>query len=161
MADEEPLTISVTLGATIPTGDYGNLKPSVEIRGIRLDQPIEPQLELALAATAKAWLAIDGEIEVKVTEMLSQDAGGQAGDGVRERLKKLEEFKGTAVESIKNIAEEVRKHKKALEAPKPKRARKPKVQPMGPVEMPAPVKRTKKPEPLGDKIGYPYPESPT
>jgi hypothetical protein len=122
---EEPLMVSVSLGATIPTGDYGNLKPQLEIHNVRLDQPLEPQLEQALAAGRAAWLAIDSEIEVRITEMLSVSAGGQAGVGVRERLAALEAFMSVVGPSVKNIAEEVRKHKAALE--KPKKAKKAKV----------------------------------
>ena len=60
----EPLLVSVSLGATIPTGDYASLRPEVRIQNIRLDQDIDPQIKTALEAAAKAWVAIDTEIEM-------------------------------------------------------------------------------------------------
>ena len=115
----EPLTISVTLGATIPTGEFGNLRPTVEIRNIRLDQPVEPQLKRALDAAGKAWLAIDSEIEHRVMDMLSVDAGSTATPTLRERVAALEGWQTTVRKNTRTLADEVRRHKVILESPAP------------------------------------------
>jgi hypothetical protein len=150
----EPLTISVTLGATLPTGDFGNVRPTVEIKNIRLDQPLEPQLERALDAAGKAWLAIDTEIEHRVMDMLSVDAGSTATPTLRDRVARLEAWQGTVRKNTKSIVDEVRRHKGILDRPKmPVNVIPPRV------DAP-PAKKTKRPEPLDDKVGWPYPESP-
>lgn len=117
----EPLTISVTLGATIPTGDFGNVRPTVEIKNIRLDQPLEPQLEHALAAAGKAWLAIDDEIEHRVMDMLSIDAGSTETPTLRDRVARLETWQTTVRKNTKVIVDEVRRQKDVLEKPKGKK----------------------------------------
>ncbi len=103
----EPLLVSVSLGATIPTGNYASLRPEVRIQNIRLDLDIDPQIKTALEAAAKAWVAIDTEIEVQVSDMVASSTGKS--DGLREQLDELQQWRKKMVDpSIKNIADKVR-----------------------------------------------------
>lgn len=109
----DPLLVSVSLGATIPVGEFQNIRPSVEIRNIRLDRPVEPQLKLALAAARQAWLAVDSEMEVQITEMVSGVAGQKT---MADTIAELREWvDGVARTSFKNIAAEVKKQKERLD----------------------------------------------
>lgn len=115
----EPLLVSVSLGATIPTGDYASLRPEVRIQNIRLDQDVDTQVKTALEAAAKAWVAIDTEIEVQVSDMVASATGKP--EGVREQLDELQQWRKKMVDpSIRNIAEKVREL-----AGKPEKAVKP------------------------------------
>ena len=108
----EPLTVSVSLGATIPVGDFQNIRPAVEIRNIRLDLPIEPQVKNAIEAAKVAWIAIDNEMEIQITEMV---AGAVGQPTIRDTLEGITAWiDGVAKKSFKNISKEVKRHKDQL-----------------------------------------------
>lgn len=109
----DPPMVTVSLGATIPTGEFGNVRPHIEIRNIRLDQDLQAQLAPALEAAGVIWLAIDGEIEHRVMDMLSITAGDST-QTVRERIEKLEAWRGRVNRALDRVVEEVKKHKAKL-----------------------------------------------
>lgn len=106
--------VSVSLGATIPVGEFQNLKPAVEIRNIRVDQEIEPQIQAAIEAAKVAWLAIDQEMEVQIVEMVSVAAGDRT---VRDVLDELRSWvESVAKKNFRNIRDEVKLHKERIDA---------------------------------------------
>lgn len=116
----EPLTVSVSLGATIPVGDGGSgggfqyIRPEVKIHNICVDQPVEPQVKAAIEAARIAWVAIDTEIEVQIIEMVSAASGQPT---LRNTLDGIQDWiDGVAKKSLANIAKEVKRHKEALTA---------------------------------------------
>lgn len=110
----EPLTVSVSLGATIPIGDYQNIRPAVEIRNLRLDKPLEEQVKAALEAVRYAWAAVDNELEVQITEMVSGAAGIPT---IRDTLDELRKWvDDVAKPNFRNIATEVKRQQTRLVA---------------------------------------------
>lgn len=110
----DPLTVSVGLGVTIPVGGEGAnqyIKPTVEIRNIRLDQPVTPQVKRALTAAREAWLAIDMEMEVQITEMVS---GATDQKTLHDTLAEVRAQITVMNKNVKAIVDEVRKHKVVL-----------------------------------------------
>lgn len=108
----EPMMVTVSLGATIPVGEFQYLRPSVEIRNLRVDQPIEPQVEAAIRAARVAWVAIDSEIEIQITEMVSGSAGQAT---MRDTMDGINAWiNDVAKKSFTNISKEVRRQKLAL-----------------------------------------------
>jgi hypothetical protein len=81
------LSVSVELGATIPTQEYGNVRPLVRIDGIDPNQDVEAQVNLALEAASKGFIAIDD----KIIELVDQAAGTvESAPKIRNRVAEIE-----------------------------------------------------------------------
>lgn len=101
------LRVSATLGLTIPLpGDrFGNVKPELRIDGIDPEGDVEAQLQLALAAGEKAWIAIDGNMNVVVGQLLSPNAGVPT---PLDRIEALEKTASTAKRNIATVTEKMK-----------------------------------------------------
>lgn len=103
--DQPPLTVSVSLGATVPAGDYGNVKPNIRIDNIVVGQPIEPQVSAALEAARIAFLEINTELESRLSEILEDAADRQT---LRERIERTVAWiTDRGDPSLENIAQEI------------------------------------------------------
>lgn len=81
------LRISVTLGATLPTMQYGNIKPEITISNIDPNGNVEEQIELAIAAIKKGFESIDNHL-VEFVE--SSEAIQESGTKLLEKVDTLE-----------------------------------------------------------------------
>lgn len=113
----DPLLVSVSLGVTIPVGQEGAnqyIKPAVEIRNVRVDQPVESQVKRALEAVRVVWLAVDTELEVQITEMVAGAAGQKT---VHDTLAEIQKWiDGVARKNTKTIVAKVKELQERMEA---------------------------------------------
>lgn len=105
MSAEDRLTIDVELGATVPVGQFGNVRPLLRIRGLDPAGDVAAQVALALGAGQTAWALIDDELEVVISQMVAPDAGTP---GFRDRVDALEQYRETARTNFKKIAERLK-----------------------------------------------------
>lgn len=97
------MKVSVRLGATIPTVQYGNLRPEIEITDVDLDKDVKEQVDAAIAAAAIIWGGIDDNIMAFVDEAAKAVGGGLQ---MEDRTAKLER-------QMKIIADKLELTKKA------------------------------------------------
>ena len=70
------LRVNVELGATLPFdagGGFGNVKPVISISGIDPEADVEKQIELGIEVAKKAFVRIDEQLDISVSEILSTD----------------------------------------------------------------------------------------
>lgn len=82
------LTVDVELGATIPTLEYGNIRPLIRISGVDPNGDVESQIEIAIAGATKVFASIDDNI-INFVEEAAKAVGG--GLEINNRLKAVEE----------------------------------------------------------------------
>ena len=87
-ANDNMLSFTVELGATIPTTEYGNLRPLIKIANIDPSGDVEAQINIAMAGATQAFTAIDDQI-VQFVEEAAKAIGG--GLKINNRLKAVEE----------------------------------------------------------------------
>lgn len=96
------LKVTVELGATLPFGDHGFVKPTIKIDGLNPDSAqLEQDIIDGINTAQHAMVAIDEQLEVTISQLLAP-ATGQP--GARDRLEKLEKSMSTATENIRRIA---------------------------------------------------------
>jgi hypothetical protein len=105
MTEENKLRVTVSLGATMPFGDFGNVRPHIEISGIDPYGDVEQQINDGLATGVRAFARIDEELEVIITQLISPVAGKP---GIRDRVERLENSLNTVKESNRKIIERLR-----------------------------------------------------
>lgn len=82
------MLVTVELGATIPNGEYGNIRPTIRIAEIDTEQDIDAQIAKSLEAATKVFAAIDGEIVSLVDEAAASASGVPK---LRDRVQRLEQ----------------------------------------------------------------------
>lgn len=101
------LRIDVDLGATLPVGQFGNVRPALGIKGIDPYGDVERQITVSLAAGATAFLRINDTIRELVDDKLVSE--NETGTSLSERVAALEKFEGLAKANITKLAEMVRR----------------------------------------------------
>lgn len=82
------LRVSVGLKAVIPTIQFGNIQPSLEISGIDPTQDVQEQVDLGIAASSIAFAAIDDKLLLIVEEAdLSEGA-----NSIKEKIGTIEDI---------------------------------------------------------------------
>ena len=69
------MRVSVELGCTLPfdTTGYGNVKPLITISDIDPEADVEKQIELGIEVAKKAFVRIDEQLDVAISEIISTD----------------------------------------------------------------------------------------
>lgn len=96
------MKVSVRLGCTIPSIEYGNVRPEVEITDIDCDGDIEAQLERAIVVTGAAFSALDAKILDLVDEATRQVAASMS---MGERVQRLEAAMRNVSKALKEAKE--------------------------------------------------------
>ncbi|KKL15707.1 hypothetical protein LCGC14_2502900 [marine sediment metagenome] len=96
---------TVSLGATIPTRDYANIKVEVTLHEIDIDGDVEAQAREHLEATAKIIRMVDGGLEEIVTAAV---LGSDVEARVQETLRKLTESQGRMTSRLEGTITKVR-----------------------------------------------------
>lgn len=99
------LTVDVEIGATIPLGDYTNLRTKIAFNGLDPELPLEPQLEKAVIVAMAAAKKIDEKTEEVIVNTASIAAGKP---GVADRLDALEAGLAKRKENEGKIAAKVK-----------------------------------------------------
>jgi hypothetical protein len=99
------VTVDVEIGATIPLGDYTNLKTRVSFNGLDPSQPIEPQLDQCAVIAMAAVKRIDEKTEEIIVNTASLAANQP---GIADRLAELEKQMGKRRENEQKIAGKVK-----------------------------------------------------
>ena len=100
-----PLLVSVELGATLPTGDFANIRPLIRIDNIDPSGDVDRQLALGLETAARAIAEIDGQLDVVVSEIISPESGRP---GYRARVDALESQVQQASVALRKLMERLR-----------------------------------------------------
>lgn len=82
------MKVSVELAATLPlpdSGGYGNVKPRISIDEIDPDGDVEAQIALGIEIAQKAFVRIDEQLDVSISEIISTDSK----PGYREQVDNL------------------------------------------------------------------------
>lgn len=110
--DKRRQFVTVGLGATMPFGDHGFVKPNLELM-IDPEGDVDQQIADQLAIGVRAWTLIDEELETIITKLISPVAGmPSTGD----RVKALESSMATVKTNINRIVSKVREHDTKLTA---------------------------------------------
>jgi len=98
------MKVSVELGATLPVTDYGNVRPLIRLEDIDLDGDVEAQVKQGLDAASIAFTAMDEQLEVTVSEIISTSAT----PGFKDRLASVEHSLGIVKDNIRTVVTKVR-----------------------------------------------------
>lgn len=88
MTQNKDLRVNVGLSATIPTGQFQNVKPNFDILGINPYEDVDEQVAAALDAASIAFAELDDKLLTIVSEDLQIAQGGKP---VSEQVKALRE----------------------------------------------------------------------
>jgi hypothetical protein len=100
------LRVDVDLGATIPSAQFGNIRPALAIRGINPYTDVEGQIEVSLAAGVLAFVRINDTIGELVDDKLIES---ETGSTLAERVVALEAFDEKVKANITTLAAMVRR----------------------------------------------------
>lgn len=107
------LLVTVGLGATLPFGEMGFLKPELRVANIDPAGDVAAQVQAGLAAAGVAFAAIDGELERVISDMLTP-MGSKP--GYADRVERLERSVDMIRRNIATVVTKVREHEAAIAA---------------------------------------------
>ncbi len=101
--------VSIHLGLKMPVPgvDYSNVEVSVTIAGLDPEGDVEAQLATALETSTRAFVRLDENVEVALTEILAPETGVP---GYRERLTGVEEALSGLVTGFNELVPKIRDH---------------------------------------------------
>lgn len=102
------LTFSAEFGATIPTGDYSNVKVLIRIDGIDPDGDVEAQVDKCLAGGTTAWKRIDEAAEIIVTDIVSVQSGNPT---LSKRVADVEATLGAVKSNLNKVVQHLKGQK--------------------------------------------------
>ncbi len=91
----------------VPGVDYSNVEVSVTVAGIDPEGDVDAQLTKALETASQAFVALDKNVEVALTEILAPETGVP---GYRERLTAVEDLMSGMAERFNVLVPKVRDH---------------------------------------------------
>ncbi len=97
---EVRMLVSVELGATLPTGEYANVRPLIRIDNIDPAGDVDRQVAVGLETAARALAEIDGQLDVVISELLSPESGKP---GYRARVDALEDQVQRSSEALRKL----------------------------------------------------------
>ncbi len=103
--DDNRLRVTVELGATMPFGEMGFIKPLLRISNIDPDGDVKAQVQRGIGVAAEAFAEIDGELERVISDMLSPMLGKP---GYSDRVEKLEQSVGVLRRNVRTIVAKIK-----------------------------------------------------
>lgn len=98
------LRVSVELGGTFPTGDYGNLKPLIRLDGLDPGGDVAAQIQAGLASAGQIFVAINEELERQLSDAMTPGSK----PGISARIDRLELW---SKDTVLKMADEIRRQK--------------------------------------------------
>jgi len=101
--------VAVHLGLKMPVPgvQYSMVEVSVTVSGINPDGDVEAQLASALETSTQAFVALDQNVEVALTEILAPETGTP---GYRERLTGVEELVSKLTTGFNELVPKIKDH---------------------------------------------------
>ena len=103
------MEVSVHLGLKMPVPgvDFSNIEVMVMVSGIDPEGDVDAQLTASLETATQAFVRLDENVEVALTEILAPETGVP---GYRERLTGVEEALGGLVTAFNELVPKLRDH---------------------------------------------------
>ena len=104
------VTVHLGLKMPVPGVQYSNVEVAVTVAGIDPDGDVEAQLASAMETSTQAFVSLDQNVEVALTEILAPETGTP---GYRERLEGVEGVIAKLTAGFNELLPKIKEHVEA------------------------------------------------